>query len=145
MLRITRLLATSLLIAVATPQGRGQTPVARDSISLQQDLSEFEGVYRYRDGATLAMVANGGRLVAIIGEAKYLLRAVATDTFTNPSGHPIPFLRDTAGRVVACRGRRVRTGGRRAIAARRHLLWPTVFELARWGRGRCPAPSRSRP
>jgi CubicO group peptidase (beta-lactamase class C family) len=101
MLRITRLLATSLLIAVATPQGRGQTPVARDSISLQQDLSEFEGVYRYRDGATLAMVANGGRLVAIIGEAKYLLRAVATDTFTNPSGHPIPFLRDTAGRVVA--------------------------------------------
>lgn len=98
---IRRLLATGLVLAIAVPQGRGQTPVGRDSISLQRDLSEFEGVYRYRDGATLAMVAGGGRLVAIIREAKYPLREVATDTFTNPSGDLIPFVRDTAGRIVA--------------------------------------------
>jgi hypothetical protein len=68
---------------------------------VQQDLSAFEGLYRYRDGGTLVMVADGERLVAVIGEAKYRLRAVARDSFTNPTGAPIPFLRDTAGRVVA--------------------------------------------
>jgi len=67
----------------------------------QQNLSEFEGLYRYRDGGSLVMVADGERLVAIIGEAKYPLRAVATDTFTNPSGELIPFMRDTAGHIVA--------------------------------------------
>ena len=50
---------------------------------------------------TLFMVASGERLVAIIGEAKYALRAAGTDTFTNPSGDPIPFLRDATGRIVA--------------------------------------------
>jgi CubicO group peptidase (beta-lactamase class C family) len=64
-------------------------------------LSEFEGLYRYRDGGSLVMVADGERLVAIIGEAKYPLRAVAADTFTNPSGDLIPFMRDTAGHIVA--------------------------------------------
>ena len=61
----------------------------------------FEGLYQYRDGANLVMVVDRERLVAIIGEAKYPLRAVAPDTFANPSGNPIPFMRDTAGRVVA--------------------------------------------
>jgi hypothetical protein len=64
-------------------------------------LAEFEGLYGYRDGGTLVMVADGERLVAIINEAKYPLRAVATDTFTNPGGDPIPFVRDTTGRIVA--------------------------------------------
>jgi len=98
---IQRLLTVSLLFAFAPAQGHGQTPAGRDSISLQQDLSEFEGQYRYRDGGSLVMVADGGRLVAIIGEAKCALRAIATDTFTNPSGDPIPFMRDTAGDIVA--------------------------------------------
>ncbi|MEW5975674.1 MAG: hypothetical protein AB1898_07695 [Acidobacteriota bacterium] len=30
-----------------------------------------------------------------------LLRKGTTDTFTNPGGDPIPFLRDAAGRIVA--------------------------------------------
>ena len=67
----------------------------------RRNLAEFEGHYEYRDGATLFMVASGERLVAIIGEAKYALRAAGTDTFTNPSGQPIPFLRDANGRIMA--------------------------------------------
>jgi CubicO group peptidase (beta-lactamase class C family) len=47
------------------------------------------------------MVADGERLVAIIAEAKYPLRAVAPDTFANPGGDLIPFLRDTAGHIAA--------------------------------------------
>jgi CubicO group peptidase (beta-lactamase class C family) len=97
---IRYLLAASLLIACASTQGQAQTPVGGDSVA-PQNLSDFEGLYRYRDGGSLVMVADGKRLVAIIGEAKYPLRAVATDTFTNPSGNPIPFMRDTAGDIIA--------------------------------------------
>jgi CubicO group peptidase (beta-lactamase class C family) len=96
-----QLLAASLLTALAFTQGDAQTPADRNSPAPQQDLSEFEGLYGYRDGGTLVMVADGERLVAIIGEAKYPLRPVAPDTFTNPSGAPIPFVRDTAGRIIA--------------------------------------------
>ena len=97
---IRQLLAASLLTAFAVAEGDAQTPADTSSRALQ-DLHEFEGVYRYRDGASLAMVVDGDRLVAIIGEAKYPLRTVAPDTFANPSGNPIPFVRDTAGRIVA--------------------------------------------
>ena len=102
---IRQLLAASFLIAFTITEGVAQTSAGTNSRALQQDLSEFEGLYRYRDGGTLFMVADGERLVAIIGEAKYPLRPVATDTFTNPSGSPIPFVRDTAGRIVAFRER----------------------------------------
>ena len=72
-----------------------------ESPAPQRNLAEFEGHYEYRDGETLFMVANGERLVAIIGDSPYVLRAAGTDTFTNPSGQPIPFLRDANGRIVA--------------------------------------------
>ncbi|MDI4635487.1 serine hydrolase [Pelomonas sp. V22] len=97
---IGRLLVLSLLLAAASTYGQGQASARTDSLSPQQDLSEFEGLYRYRDGGRLVMVAGGGRLVALIGEAKYPLRAVATDTFTNPSGDELPFMRNSAGEVV---------------------------------------------
>jgi CubicO group peptidase (beta-lactamase class C family) len=99
--RIRRLLAPSLLIAFASTPVQAQTPAGRDALPPQQNLSEFEGLYHYRDGGSLVMVADGERLVAIIAEAKYPLRAVATDTFANPGGDLIPFLRDTAGHIVA--------------------------------------------
>lgn len=70
-------------------------------MTLRQDLSEFEGHYRYRDGSNLVMVAGSKGLVAIIGEAKYPLRAVSPDTFMNPGGDRIPFVRNAAGRIVA--------------------------------------------
>jgi len=66
-----------------------------------RDLAEFEGHYEYRDGATLFMVAEGERLVAIIGEAKYALRAAGPDAFTNAGGGAIPFLRDAGRRIIA--------------------------------------------
>lgn len=75
-----------------------QTPPEQVS---QHDLTEFEGHYEYRDGLTLYMVSDGQRLYAIIGEAKYLLRDAGTDTFLNPLGDTIPFVRDESGRLAA--------------------------------------------
>ena len=98
---IRQLLAASLLTVLGVTAADAQTPAGRNAPVPQQELSAFEGLYRYRDGGNLVMVADGQRLVAVIGEAKYPLRAVAVDTFTNPSGDPIPFVRDTAGRIVA--------------------------------------------
>lgn len=80
-------------VSLAAPLQAAEAP--------RQKLAEFEGQYDYRDGASLAMVADGERLVAVIGEAKYPLRAASRDAFTNPGGEPIPFLRDGAGRIVA--------------------------------------------
>lgn len=92
----------SVLIAFGAMQRAvAQTPAGGHSIERRNDLSEFEGLYHYRNGGTLVMVADGARLVAIINEAKYYLRPVAVDTFVNPTGDSIPFLRDAAGRVSA--------------------------------------------
>jgi len=66
-----------------------------------RNLAEFEGHYQYRDGLTLFMVTSGKQLMAIIGDSKYLLRAAGTDTFLNPAGDSIPFVRDPTGRIVA--------------------------------------------
>jgi CubicO group peptidase (beta-lactamase class C family) len=63
-------------------------------------LEDYEGVYDYRDGITLVIVGEGGRLFAVIGEAKYRLRAAGTDTFANGSGDRVPFTRDASGRVT---------------------------------------------
>lgn len=92
---IRRLIAAIPLIAAASLHAQAPTP--------PQDLSAFEGTYLYRDGGSLTMVVDRERLVAIIGDAKYPLRAVATDTFANAGGDRIPFARDAAGRVAAFR------------------------------------------
>lgn len=63
-------------------------------------LTDYEGRYEYRDGGSLFIVASGERLIAIIGEGKYVLRAASADTFKNAGGDSIPFLRDASGRVV---------------------------------------------
>jgi CubicO group peptidase (beta-lactamase class C family) len=78
--------------------GLAQVPEPR---SPAPNLSEYEGQYEYRDGGTLFMVANRGRLIAIIGESKYILKPAGTDKFTNPGGDSIPFLRGTSGQIVA--------------------------------------------
>lgn len=98
---VRRLLAAGVLNLCASTVGEAQMAAARNSPPAQQYPSVYEGLYRYRDGVALAMVADGERLVAILGEAKYRLHAVAPDTFTNPSGDTIPFVRDAAGRVIA--------------------------------------------
>ena len=98
---LRRLLKLSLLLAYASTQVIAQTPAVPISSAPPRNLSEFEGVYEYRDGGALSMVASGPHLVAIIGEGKYPLRAAGVDTFTNPGGDPIPFLRDADGRIVA--------------------------------------------
>jgi CubicO group peptidase (beta-lactamase class C family) len=94
--RVRRVISVGVAaIALATMVGaaRGQESPAV--------LKDFEGVYDYRDGLTLFIVGEAGRLFAIIDEAKYLLRAGGTDTFVNGSGDRIPFTRDRSGRVTA--------------------------------------------
>ena len=76
-------------------------PVASALAATPPPLGELEGHYEYREGATLFMVADGDRLVAILGDGKYPLRATGVDTFMNGVGDTIPFIRDGAGRIVA--------------------------------------------
>lgn len=73
------------------------------TISPGHQLGEYEGAYEYRDGVMLFMVAGHDGLVAILNEATYPLRQTGPDAFTNPSGDPIPFVRDSNGRVIAFR------------------------------------------
>jgi hypothetical protein len=75
-------------------------PVA-SALATPPPLGELEGHYEYREGATLFMVADGDRLVAILGDGKYPLRATGVDTFMNGVGDTIPFIRDGAGWIVA--------------------------------------------
>lgn len=92
-LRVLRRCAAALLVALlSVASALAATPPA---------LGELEGHYEYREGATLFMVADGDRLVAILGDGKYPLRATGVDTFMNGVGDTIPFIRDGAGRVVA--------------------------------------------
>lgn len=95
MMLTTGLLALPLLLL------QSQSPDLNDPASRQQDFAEYEGMYQYRDGLSLAMVGGNGRLVAIIGDAKYPLRQIAVDTFANGGGDRIPFLRDSEGRILA--------------------------------------------
>jgi CubicO group peptidase (beta-lactamase class C family) len=96
----TRLFLAALLYASALTPATPQTPAPVAQTPLR-NLAEFEGHYEYRDGLTLFMVASRGRLMATIGDSKYVLRAAGTDTFLNPPGDSIPFVRDADGRIVA--------------------------------------------
>jgi hypothetical protein len=64
---LLQLLKLGFLLAYASTQVIAQTPAAPSAPAPPRDLSEFEGLYEYRDGGTLSMVASGERLVAIIG------------------------------------------------------------------------------
>jgi CubicO group peptidase (beta-lactamase class C family) len=90
----------AVLVVVALVGRASASPVEGPAIT-PGNLSEFEGRYAYRDGLPLYMVVDGDGLVAIIDEAKYPLQAIGPDLFRNPSGDPIPFLRDDAHRVLA--------------------------------------------
>lgn len=98
----TRVLFSVLLLVWSATDVTTQVPEPQ---SASLNLAQFEGRYEYRDDATLFMLADGQRLVAIIGEGKYALRASGKDTFANSSGDSIPFLRDASGRVVGFKER----------------------------------------
>ena len=92
---VARMLAAGVALAALT-----LTSGAVRSQETTAPLKDYEGVYDYRDGITLVIVGDGGRLFAVIGEAKYLLRAAGIDTFANGSGDRVPFTRDASGRVT---------------------------------------------
>ena len=75
-LRVLHWCAAALLAALL--------PVA--SALTATPLRELEGHYEYREGATLFLVADGDRLVAILGDGKYPLRATGVDAFVNGVG-----------------------------------------------------------
>ncbi len=95
---VTRVLLAVLLIGSSATRVTPQTPATPIANAQPRNSAEFEGHYEYRDGATLFIVASGERLVAIIGEGKYALRAAGVDTFTNAGGQSIPFLAFTLDR-----------------------------------------------
>ena len=72
-------------------------PAASALAATPPPLGELEGHYEYREGVTLFMVADGDRLVAVLGDGKYPLQATGVDTFMNGGGDAIPFVRDGAG------------------------------------------------
>jgi CubicO group peptidase (beta-lactamase class C family) len=97
-----RVVATLALIVCSATHVAAQIPPTQVAATAQnRSLAEFEGRYQYRDGLTLYMVTSGEQLIAIIEQSKYLLRADKPDTFLNPAGDSIPFVRDKSGRIVA--------------------------------------------
>jgi CubicO group peptidase (beta-lactamase class C family) len=62
-------------------------------------LAEFQGVYAYHGGTTLAIVAADAIVFAVIDEAKYPLRVLGGDRFLNSSGDTIPFRRGADGSI----------------------------------------------
>ncbi|MBC8166368.1 MAG: serine hydrolase [Bryobacteraceae bacterium] len=96
-----RHLLAALLVFWASTPVRSQTSTTQMADALRQNLAELEGQYQYRDGLTLFMVTSGSQLMAIIDDSRYLLRVAGTDTFLNPAGDSIPFVRDSTGRIVA--------------------------------------------
>ncbi len=89
-------------------------------------LAELEGIYRYHQGGTLAMIVHRGALVAVIAEAKYPLRAAGRDVFLNPGGDSIPFIRDARGTIQAFRENGIEFARLSTIVAPelRHILEP---------------------
>jgi CubicO group peptidase (beta-lactamase class C family) len=121
----TRLLLPALLILWASTPVMSQTSTTQ--IAEARNLTEFEGHYAYRDGLTLFMVVRRDQLFAVIGDSKYLLRTAGTDTFLNPPGDSIPFVRDANGQIVAFKeygeefarlSSKVPTAARRLLEAR---------------------------
>jgi len=83
------LLSVLLLLTLLLPEQGAPAP-----------LSDFTGVYAYRNGATVAIVPKGGELVAILDEAVYKLRRVDGDEFRNGTGQPVRFVRGEHGEVA---------------------------------------------
>lgn len=62
-------------------------------------LDAYAGVYRYRGGATVAIVPKNADLVAVIGQALYPVKHVKGDEFRNGGGQIVRFQRNNQGVV----------------------------------------------
>jgi CubicO group peptidase (beta-lactamase class C family) len=88
-------------------------------------LVDFEGVYDYQQGSTIAIVAAGSKLFAVLDEARYPLRRTGPDQFVNAPGDTIPFRRGADGRVSGFVERGV------FYARRTHFVDPVTMAIAR--------------
>jgi len=65
---------------------------------IHNNLADYAGTYSYEPGRNLEIIA-GDELFAVLDEAKYRLKPVGDDVFTNPGGQKIPFRRGANGKV----------------------------------------------
>jgi CubicO group peptidase (beta-lactamase class C family) len=70
-------------------------------------LADYQGLYAYHGGTTIALVAADTLMFAVIDDAKYPLRFLGDDRFVNAGGDTIPFRRAAGGRVSGFEERRV--------------------------------------
>jgi CubicO group peptidase (beta-lactamase class C family) len=63
-------------------------------------LAEFQGVYAYHGGTSLAIVVGDSIVFAVIDEARYPLRPLGADRFLNAAGDTIPFRRGADGVIT---------------------------------------------
>jgi CubicO group peptidase (beta-lactamase class C family) len=75
----------------------GQHPA--DAQSDQGPGRDYEGVYAYHAGTTIAIVDDPPSLFAVLDEARYPLKPAGPDQFVNASGETIPFRRGADGRI----------------------------------------------
>lgn len=91
-----RRICLSLLSFVAPALGQSAGAAAQP----QAPLTDFAGVYAYRDGQTVAIVPKNSELIAILGGALYKLRRVGGDEFRNGVGQQVTFVRNERGEVL---------------------------------------------
>jgi CubicO group peptidase (beta-lactamase class C family) len=65
----------------------------------REALADYQGMYAYRGGTSIALVAKDALLFAVIDEAKYPLRPLGSDRFLNGAGDTILFRRAADGIV----------------------------------------------
>src|SRR4028119_1875522 len=88
------------LASALTATGAATSSVVAPAVKVEPGLRAYEGRYTYQDEGSIVLVADGPRLVVVLGEAKYPLRQRSADVFTDTAGTDIPFIRDAQGRVI---------------------------------------------
>jgi CubicO group peptidase (beta-lactamase class C family) len=77
----------------------------RQSVSLYDHLTDYEGVYEYSNPESLIMEASDfdTTLYAILDDARYPLNFISTDTFTDAGRNQVVFLRDEHKKIKGYR------------------------------------------
>jgi CubicO group peptidase (beta-lactamase class C family) len=92
--------AAGLLLALLAPTFLPAQSGPASAAAPAAPLTDFAGVYSYRDGMTVALVPKRQELVAILDEALYKLQRIGGDEFRNGAGQSVRFIRDERGKVI---------------------------------------------
>lgn len=83
----------------AAAQTSGSTASSSGVRKRHAVFADYDGVYAYHGGTSLAIVSTDSLLYAVLDEAKYPLRPIGVDRFLNASGDTIPFRRGSDGTI----------------------------------------------